>query len=78
MSENENLAERVGTEVLDFEDRRRIACSEMFLTAERSGGGVYPNDFGMVVLRSVVGEDEIVKMGDRIVAVLIKTGARPV
>ena len=69
---SDNLNERVGTEVLDFEDRRRLAASEILMVAERNGGGVYPMQFGEVVLQWVTTEDETIPMGDRVIHCLNK------
>jgi hypothetical protein len=77
MAKKENLADRTGTETLDFEDRRRVACSEFMLTWERNVAqdvhGVYPGQFGDIVLRWSLGMDEIVPFGDRMTEVLHKT-----
>jgi hypothetical protein len=73
---NENLAERTGTVVFDFEDRRRLACSRFMLDYEttHSNGitGVTPVQYGATVLAYTLDASEIVQMGDRMTAVLAK------
>lgn len=68
----ENLNERTGTETLDFEDRRRLVCEELVMTAERNQGGVFPAQFGETILRWTASTEEVVAMGDRALTVLSK------
>lgn len=72
-----NLADRTGTETLDFEDRRRLACSRFMLDYETNHfngiAGVTPTQFGAAVLAYTLDASEIVPMGDRMTAVLAKT-----
>jgi hypothetical protein len=74
---NENLAERTGTVVLDFEDRRRLACSRFMLDFETNHyngiAGVTPTQFGAAVLAYTLDASEIVPMGDRMTQVLAKS-----
>lgn len=76
-NENPNLAERVGTVVLDFDDRRRLAVSEMYLTAEQNGGQVQPGPAGQVILRHILAEtpEEAMPLGDAVVRTLARNAA---
>lgn len=73
-SDSNPLAERTGTIVLDFEDRRRLACSDVLMQMEKSESrAIYPAQFGETVLRWIADPAEVVAMGDRMMTVLSNT-----
>ncbi len=48
----------------DLDDRRRLAVSEIFLTAERNDGKVMPAEYGQVILHHSTGEHEVAALAD--------------
>lgn len=71
---SDKLADRVGTEVLDFDDRRRLAFAEMCMYAEDRP--VYPKEMGEIVLRHVTGQDEVPEFADAVALRVAKFRAR--
>jgi hypothetical protein len=45
-------------EQLDFDDRRRMALENVLMIVEQQGG-IYPMQFGQIILENVLSEDEI-------------------
>lgn len=60
----EKLNEREGSFFLDMDDRRRLAVSQILMTAQENGGMVDSISFGQIILNNVVDKNEIPKFSD--------------